>query len=211
MTQVKICGINDPVAFDTAVEAGADWVGFVFFPPSPRFVTPRAAAALSARIDGGPPRVGLFVEPTEAVIAGVLAAMRLDVLQIYGASDSLTQFRHRFGLPIWRPIAIGTIADLPNHPLGADRLLLEAKPPQGADRPGGNATSFDWSILRGWAAPAPWVLAGGLTPATVAAAIRATGAEAVDVSSGVESSKGVKDPALIRAFIAAARQSNRND
>ncbi|MDR3530232.1 MAG: phosphoribosylanthranilate isomerase [Rhodopila sp.] len=207
MTKVKICGINDPVAFDTAVEAGADWVGFVFFPPSPRYVKPETASALSARVAGGPPRVGLFVEPTESVIASVLDVMRLDVLQIYGALDSLTAIRTRFGLPVWRAVGINSIADLPTDPLGVDRLLLEAKPPAGANRPGGNATTFDWSLLRGWAAPAPWMLAGGLTPDNVATAIRQTGAQAVDVSSGVEKSKGVKDAGLIRAFITAAKSA----
>jgi phosphoribosylanthranilate isomerase len=205
MTLVKICGINDPVAFDTAVAAGADWVGFVFFPPSPRSISPSVAAALSGRMSGGPPRVGLFVEPTEAMIATVLDGVKLDVLQIYGALDRLAAIKARFGLPIWRAVGINTAAELPTDPLGADRLLLEAKPPAGADRPGGNATTFDWSLLRGWAAPAPWMLAGGLTPANVATAIRETGAEAVDVSSGVERAKGVKDAALIGAFVAAAK------
>jgi phosphoribosylanthranilate isomerase len=205
MTQVKICGINDPRGFDTAVEAGADWVGFVFFPPSPRFVTPEAAATLSGRIAEGPPRVGLFVEPTPAMIATVLAIVKLDALQIYGATDLVTAIKDRFGLPIWRATGISSAADLPTGALDADRLLLEATPPAGANRPGGNATTFDWSILRGWIAPAPWVLAGGLTPENVAMAIRETGAPAVDVSSGVESRKGVKDPGLIRAFIAAAQ------
>jgi phosphoribosylanthranilate isomerase len=205
MTLVKICGINDPVAFDTAVDAGADWVGFVFFPPSPRSVTPETAAALSRRITGGPPRVGLFVNPDIATIARVLDTVALDVLQIYQALDQLPAIRSRFGLPIWRAVGIDSAADLPSDPGGADRLLLEAKPPAGANRPGGNATTFDWSLLRGWSAPAPWMLAGGLTVGNVAAAIRETGATAVDVSSGVESSKGVKDAALIRAFIAAAK------
>jgi phosphoribosylanthranilate isomerase len=205
MTRVKICGITDPVAFDTAIEAGADWVGFVFFPPSPRFITPHAAAALSVRIDGGPPRVGLFVDPAVEDIARVLDGVRLDVLQIYGALDRLDAIKERFGLPVWRAAGINCAADLPAASLGADRLLLEAKPPAGADRPGGNATTFDWTVLRGWRPPAPWMLAGGLTPANVASAVRQTGADAVDVSSGVERAKGVKDPALIRAFIAAAR------
>jgi phosphoribosylanthranilate isomerase len=205
MTAVKICGINDAAAFDTAVDAGADWVGFVFFPPSPRAVTPETAAALSGRVAKGPPRVGLFVEPTLDAIATVLAAVRLDILQIYGATDRLAAIKAEFGLPIWRAVGVSGPADLPTVALGADRLLLEAKPPVGADRPGGNATTFDWSILRGWTAPAPWMLAGGLTSETVADAIRQTGADAVDVSSGVESRKGVKDRALIRAFIAAAK------
>jgi len=209
MTKVKICGINDPAAFDTAVEAGADWVGFVFFPPSPRYVTPEIAAGLSARLRGGPPRVGLFVEPTLAAIAAVLDIVKLDILQIYGALDDLPTIRARFGLPVWRATGIGSAADLPTSLLGADRLLLEAKPPAGADRPGGNATTFDWSMLRGWAAPAPWILAGGLTPDNVATAIRETGSGAVDVSSGVEVRKGLKDAALIRSFLAAAKRTGR--
>ena len=209
MTLVKICGINDPVAFDTAVQAGADWVGFVFFPPSPRYVTPEAAAALSGRIAGGPPRVGLFVEPTGAAIARVLDTVALDILQIYGAVDILAAIKARFGLPVWRAVGVSGPADLPDDPLGADRLLVEAKPPAGANRPGGNATTFDWTVLSGWSAPAPWMLAGGLTPDNVATAIQKTGAEAVDVSSGVESRKGVKDPALIRAFVAAAKAAGR--
>jgi phosphoribosylanthranilate isomerase len=210
MTLVKICGINDPLAFDTAVEAGVDWVGFVFFPPSPPDVTPETAAALSGRIAGGPPRVGLFVNPDATAIARVLDTVKLDVLQIYGALDDLAAIRTRFGLPLWRAVGINSAADLPSDPGGADRLLLEAKPPAGANRPGGNATTFDWSVLRGWSAPAPWLLAGGLTPTNLATAIRETGAEAVDVSSGVESSKGVKDAALIRAFIAAAKGAARS-
>jgi phosphoribosylanthranilate isomerase len=198
--RIKICGINDPVAFDTAVAAGADYVGFVFFPPSPRFITPEQAATLSARHPGGPLRVGLFVDPTPEAIARVLNTIRLDALQLYGAVDFLL-FREQFGLPLWRGIGIDTVADLPNDPGGADALVLEAKPPPGATRPGGNAVQFDWSLLRTWTAPAPWILAGGLTPDNVAAAIRATGATVVDVSSGVEKQRGVKDPALILAFI----------
>jgi phosphoribosylanthranilate isomerase len=205
VTQVKICGINGPQGFDTAVEAGADWVGFVFFPHSPRFVTPATAAALSGRIAAGPLRVGLFVEPTPATIAEVLAIVKLDVLQIYGATDLLAAIKDQFGLPLWRATGISSAADLPPGALDADRLVVEATPPAGANRPGGNATTFDWSILRGWTAPAPWILAGGLTPENVAIAIRETGAPAVDVSSGVEIRKGIKDPALIRAFIAAAK------
>ncbi len=201
--KVKICGINDAAGFDTVIDAGADWVGFVFFPPSPRYITPEAAAALSARTPGGPPRVGLFVNPTADQIAATLDVIRLDVLQLYGADTGA--MRARFGLPIWRAVGVDSPADLPTDSNGADRLLIEAKPPPDATRPGGNAVSFDWTLLRGWKSPVPWVLAGGLTPANVAAAIRETGARAVDVSSGVEKAKGVKDPALIRAFIANAR------
>lgn len=202
--RIKICGINEPAAFDAAIEAGADWVGFVFFPPSPRYVGPDRAASLSARHPGGPPRVGLFVDPTAAMIDAALDQVRLDVLQLYGRTD-LPALRRRFSLTIWRAIGISGPADLPAETGGADALVLEAKPPPQATRPGGNATAFDWSLLRNWHAPAPWILAGGLTPDNVAAAIRATGAQAVDVSSGVERAPGRKDPALIRSFIANAR------
>jgi phosphoribosylanthranilate isomerase len=202
--RVKICGITSPDAFDAAIGAGADWLGFVFFPPSPRFVTPAAAAALSARRRGGPPRVGLFVDPTAEAIAGVLATMPLDILQLYGAVDA-PALRSRFGLTVWRAVGINTAADLPDDAGGADALVLEARPPPDATRPGGNATAFDWSVLHGWSSPAPWMLAGGLTPDNVAQAIHATGATAVDVSSGVETMRGVKDPLLIRTFIANAR------
>lgn len=205
MTAVKICGINTPNAFDAAIEAGADFLGFVFFPPSPRYITAETAAALSGRLTGGPPRVGLFVEPTADVIAQVLGTVRLDALQVYGASEQIANFRSRFGLPVWHAVGVGTRSDLPDRHYGADRLVIEAKAPAGATRPGGNATTFDWTILRGWPAPVPWILAGGLTPGNVADAVQATGAPAVDVSSGVERTKGIKDPALIRQFIRAAK------
>jgi phosphoribosylanthranilate isomerase len=202
--QVKICGINDPPGFDAAITAGANWLGFNFFPPSPRYIAPARAAELSARSPGGPLRVGLFVDPTPETVAATLDTVRLDILQLYGAPD-LAALRTRFNLPIWHPVAVASAADLPADADGADRLLVEAKPPAGATRPGGNAVRFDWSLLRGWRAPAPWILAGGLTADNVAEAIRVTGATAVDVSSGVERERGVKDPALIRAFIANAR------
>jgi phosphoribosylanthranilate isomerase len=205
MTLVKICGVNDAAAFDTAVAAGADFVGFAFYGASPRCVTPAQAAALSSRHKGGPRRVGLFVAPEADEIAAVLAAMKLDVLQLYVPAARAATLRTRFGLPVWRAVGVSARTDLPHDAGGADRLLIEAKAPAAASRPGGNAVAFDWSLLSGWTAPCPWVLAGGLTPDNVAAAIRATGAPAVDVSSGVERAPGVKDPALIRAFIAAAR------
>ena len=205
MIRVKICGINDPLAFDTAVGAGADWVGFVFFPPSPRYVAPATAAALSGRLRGGPPRVGLFVDPTTDAIQAAMDALPLDILQLYGRIDDVAGLRARFGRPIWRSVGIERAADLPTQNLGADALLLDAKPPPEATRPGGNAVAFDWALLRGWQAPTDWILAGGLTVANVAEAIRTTGARAVDVSSGVERARGVKDPELIRAIIANAK------
>ncbi len=202
--RVKICGLNSEAAFDAAVAAGADWVGFVFFPPSPRFVTPARAAALSARMPGGPPQVGLFVDPTEAMIAEVLASVPLDVLQVYAAVDPAA-LRAQFGRAVWRATGVSTAADLPGEMAGADSLLLDAKPPKAATRPGGNAMPLDWGIMRGWVAPGPWLLAGGLTAANVVEAIRVTGTPAVDVSSGVESAPGVKDPELIRAFVEKVR------
>jgi phosphoribosylanthranilate isomerase len=205
VARVKICGINSEAAFDTAIAAGADWLGFVFFPPSPRAISAARAASLSARAPGGALRVGLFVNPSSAEIAAVLAAIPLDILQIHAPAEAVRAIRAQFGRPVWRAVGIASAADLPTSAEGADALLLDASPPPGATRPGGNAAPFDWTLLRGWQPPAPWLLAGGLTSDNVAAAIAATGAPAVDVSSGVERRPGEKDPALIRAFIAAAR------
>jgi phosphoribosylanthranilate isomerase len=209
--RVKICGLGDEAGFDAAVAAGADWVGFVFFPPSPRNILPARAAALSARVAGGPGRVGLFVDPDMDTVAAVLDVLALDVLQLFAPAGKAAAIRARFGVPVWRAVGVAEPADLPRDAEGADALLLDAKAPSGATRPGGNARVFDWSVLRGWRAPAPWVLAGGLDPDNVAAAIVATGAPAVDVSSGVEAAPGRKDPALIRRFVAAARQASAGD
>jgi phosphoribosylanthranilate isomerase len=201
--RVKICGLNTPKAFDAAVRAGADYVGFVFYEHSPRAVTAKQAAALSARAFGGPLRVGLFVAPEPQKIAEVLAEIPLDVLQIHGVDD-VAAYR-RFYLPIWHAVGVSAAEDLPGDPGCADEFLLDAKPPEHAARPGGNAASFDWQILANWRSATPWWLAGGLTPANVAEAIRISGADAVDVSSGVESELGVKDPNLIEAFVTNAR------
>ena len=204
IVRIKICGITTAEGMDAVVAAGADWVGFNFFPASPRYSAPAAAAALAAR-PGAPAKVGLFVAPTDAEIADILAAVPLDVLQIYADAARAADIRARFNLPVWRAIGVATQADLPRDAQGVDGFLIEAKPPPGATRPGGNAVAFDWSILAGWRAPAPWLLAGGLTQANVADAIRATAAPAVDVSSGVERQAGIKDPALVAAFAASAR------
>ncbi len=175
----------------------------MFFPPSPRYVTPRRAAELAGH--PGPRHVGLFVDPADEHVAETLEIIKLDVLQVVATPARAAALRARFGLPVWRAASVSTAADLPHAMEGADVLLLDAKPPPGATRPGGNAARFDWSVLRGWQAPGPWVLAGGLEPGTVATAVEQTGAKAVDVSSGVEHALGVKDPALIEAFITAAR------
>lgn len=203
--EVKICGVNAAAAFDAAAEGGADWVGFVFVGASPRAVTPAEAARLSGRLRGGPGRVGLFVEPGDDEIARALDAVALDAVQLYASAERAAAARARFGVPVWLAVGVAGPGDLPSEAAGMDRLLLDAKPDAGAALPGGNAQPFDWTMLRGWDAPLPWLLAGGLTPGRVAEAIRASGARGVDVSSGVERARGVKDPALIRAFIAAAR------
>ncbi len=204
-TLVKICGINSPDALDAAADAGADYIGFVFFPPSPRAVTPAQAATLSAHRPGGPARVGLFVDPTDDDVAEALASLALDVLQVHGMPERAAELRTRFGAPVWGVAGVADAADLPTGAGGVDALLLDAKAPPGAVLPGGNARTFDWSMLRGWTAPAPWLLAGGLTPGNVAEAVRISGASAVDVSSGVERSRGVKDAGLIQAFVRNAR------
>ncbi len=200
VTQIKICGVSTPDAYEAAAQA--DYVGFVFFPPSPRYVTPLRARSLAA---GPAAHVGLFVDPTDAQVAETLGAIDLDVLQLVASPERLRAIRLKFGRPVWRAIGIQTAVDLPIAMGGTDAVLLDAKPQSGATRPGGNATSFDWSVLAGWDAPGPWILAGGLTPGNVAAAIAATAAPTVDVSSGVERSPGVKDPAMIAAFLNAAR------
>lgn len=202
MTRVKICGITTPEAMDAA--ADADWVGFVFFSKSPRDIAPAVAAELAAR-HRLPAKVALFVDPTDADIVSVLAHFTPDVLQLHTSARRAAAIRARFGIPVWRAVGIATAEDLPTSAEGADALLLDAKPPADATRPGGNATAFDWSLLAGFRPDYPWMLAGGLTPDNVADAIRATGAPAVDVSSGVEQRKGLKDPALVTAFIRNAR------
>ena len=216
MTEVKICGLNDQAGLDAALAGRADMIGLVFFPPSPRAVTPAAAAALAATAppaaQGGPLRVGLFVDAPDEAIAATLEALPLDILQLHGEETPArcAELRARFGLPVMKALGIATAEDLrllDAYAPAVDRFLLDAKPAPGAALPGGNAASFDWSLLAGWRVPRPWLLAGGLTPANVAEAVRATGAPGVDVSSGVESSRGVKDPARIAAFIAAARSA----
>jgi phosphoribosylanthranilate isomerase len=206
-TAVKICGINDAESYAAAVDAGADWVGFVFYPPSPRFIGPNTAGILARRHPDGPRRVGLFVNPVPHDIAAVLFCLRLDALQLYCDAERAVALRKRFDIETWRALGVARASELPLIAEPIDRYVIEAKPPEGADRPGGNAASIDWRITRRWRAPLPWLLAGGLTPDNVAEAIATSGATAVDVSSGVETQPGRKDPDLIRSFIAAAKQS----
>lgn len=206
---VKICGLNDEDAIDAAIEAGAEYIGLVFFAKSPRAVSAERAAELTQFIEGVQ-KVGLFVDPDDALLDEVLTHVRLDLLQFHGAETPgrLARIREEYGVAVMKVIPLAEAADLaaaePFYEV-VDQILFDAKPPKDAALPGGNAVSFDWSILKGFRCPVPWMLAGGLTSANVAEAIKATGAQAVDVSSGVESSPGIKDVDKIRAFIAAAK------
>jgi phosphoribosylanthranilate isomerase len=206
MIEVKICGVRDAEAVDAAVAAGADWIGFVFFSGSPRAITPAQAARLSARHSGGPGCVGLFVAPQDFEVDFVLQSVTLDAVQLYAGAERAAELHARFGVPVWRSVGVVERDDLPHTEAGVDRFVIEPRPPVGASRPGGNAVALDPSLLGGWLAPAPWMLAGGLTPANVAAAIRRSRPCGVDVSSGVETAPGRKDPGLIRAFVAAAKR-----
>ncbi len=206
---VKICGLSDEDAIDAALEAGADYLGLVFYPPSPRAVTAERAAELTQFLEDVA-KVGLFVDPSDTLLDEVLTHLRLDILQFHGAEspDRIDQVRQEFAIPVMKALPISTPADLAaaaDYYDVADYLLFDARPPKGSSLPGGNAVAFDWTILSGFQCPLPWMLAGGLTPANVAQAIQITGASMVDVSSGVESAPGVKDADLIRAFITAAK------
>jgi phosphoribosylanthranilate isomerase len=214
MAEVKICGITDEEALEAAVDCGAAYIGVVFFAKSPRFITPERAAEL---LDGLPEdirRVGLFVDPSDKDLELALSQVRLDLIQTHGVSrpERIEAIRHEFALPVMAAFSIETAADIKSvrsFEAVADQLLFDAKPPKGADRPGGNAVSFDWNLLRGEKFSVPWMLAGGLTPENVAEAIRISGAGAVDVSSGVESAPGVKDSKRICAFLTAAGAKKR--
>ena len=206
----KICGINDPVAMRTAVECGATHVGLVFYPPSPRAVTPAQAAQLAAQVPEAVARVGLFVDPTDTDIDAVLAETPLDLLQLHGdeAPSRVAALKARTGVRTMKAISIAGEADFARADAYldvADWLMFDAKPPKDmADAlPGGNALSFEWRLLGGRHWPLPWMLAGGLDADNVGDAVRLSDASVVDTSSGVEDAKGVKNPEKIRAFLDA--------
>jgi len=206
---IKICGIRQPETLDAAIAARADHAGFVFYEPSPRNLAPRDAAALGVRAEGRIGRVGLFVDAGDPLIAEAVTAARLDALQLHGheTPERAAQLRARFGLPVWKAIPVASAADVERAAAyvgAADLVLFDAKTPKGT-LPGGMGVAFDWTLLAGWRDRAPWGLAGGLSPANVAEAVRLTGAPLVDTSSGVESAPGIKDTALIAAFCSAAR------
>lgn len=207
--EVKICGINDTAALDAAVTGGARLVGFVFFPASPRALSPAAASSLAVSVPEGVLRVGLIVNAADDDIARLVAEVPLDVLQLHGCESPrrVAEVRNRFGLPVIKAVAVADADDLVRaeaYATVADRLLFDARAPDGASRPGGNSRPFDWRLLAGRVWNVPWLLAGGLHAGNIADAVRLSGAAAVDVSSGVEDRPGHKSAALIRAFLAEA-------
>lgn len=207
----KICGIRDPEALEAALNANAAYIGFVFFSPSPRALTPADAAALSEQVGRRAIRVGLIVNATDVDIAAILAETPLDMLQLHGSEtpDRTAAVRGRFGLPVIKALPIATAEDVTGAAEFrdvAEILLFDAKPPNRPDAlPGGNAESFDWTLLADNPPDGKWMLSGGLKASNVAKAIQLSGAHAVDVSSGVERARGEKDPAMIEAFLKAVQ------
>ncbi|WP_277968465.1 phosphoribosylanthranilate isomerase [Sphingomonas echinoides] len=203
----KICGLSTPETLDCAIAGGASHVGLVFFPPSPRHVGRDRAEQLAARVPDHVARVGVFVDPDDATLDAAIAVGRLSVLQLHQTPPARTAaIKARTGLELWSAVAVRTRADLadalPYHGL-ADRILYDAKTPPGAALPGGMGVRFDWTLLQGVRHVQPWALSGGLDAHNVAEAIRITGATLVDVSSGLESAPGIKDPTRISAFLHA--------
>jgi len=204
--QIKICGINSVEAADAAVNAGADFAGLVFYKKSPRNLAPEQARALAARMRGRIGLVALFADAGDEEIAAAVGAVAPDFLQLHGGEspERVGALRSRFGIPVIKAVPIAEAGDLTSiktYEDVADMLLFDAK---GAN-PGGNGAAFDWQLLRGRSFTRPWLLAGGLNAGNVARAIQASGAPGVDVSSGVETSPGVKDARMIREFVSEAR------
>jgi phosphoribosylanthranilate isomerase len=208
--QVKICGISSAEAADAAVRAGAEFVGLVFHPQSPRRVMPDQAAQLAARLRGRVRIVALLFDPKDEEVAAAFAAARPDFLQLHGREtpERVSDLRTRFGKPVIKAIGVADAADVASaaaYEMVADMLLFDAKAPGCALRPGGHGSAFDWQLLRGRTFSRPWLLAGGLSAENVTRAIHAAEPDGVDISSGVETAPGVKDPEMIRAFIASVR------
>jgi phosphoribosylanthranilate isomerase len=209
---VKICGLSTPSTLDAALDAGADMVGFVFFPKSPRHVDWATARALSRQARGRAKIVALSVDADDDALARIIDAASPDLLQLHGRENptQVSRIGELYARGTIKAVGVADRADFaaakPYEDV-ADMLLIDAKPPQKAALPGGNGRPFDWSLARDFQSRRPWLLSGGLEPDTVDAAIAASGARGVDVSSGVESAPGVKDPGKIRAFVAAARRA----
>jgi phosphoribosylanthranilate isomerase len=209
-TKVKICGLKTEAALDAALAGGADYVGLVFFPPSPRNLSPEAAGPLAARARGRARIVALMVDPDDALIDAVVRAVDPDLLQLHGeeSPERVAEVRRRWAKPVMKAVKVETAEDAEvalAYKGVADLILFDARAPRDATRPGGNGEPFDWRALAGVKDQVAYVLSGGLTPDNVAEAIRVTGARIVDVSSGVEARPGEKDPELIRRFLRAAR------
>ena len=208
--RVKICGLTGAEGVRAAAEAGASHVGFVHFPPSPRHVGLDEAAALAREVPAGIAKVALTVDADDGLIDALAGLGAFDMIQLHGGEtpERVAQVGARSGLAVMKAVGIsgpGDLALIDAHAEAADAILVDAKPPAGSDRPGGNAAAFDWQLVAGRRWARPWFLAGGLDPDNVAEAIRRSGAAGVDVSSGVESAPGIKDPALVRLFAERAR------
>ena len=209
--RVKICGLRTLADVAAVAASGAAYAGFVFFAKSPRNLTIPQARDLALAAPPGLAKVALVVDADDATLDAIIEAMPLDMLQLHGheSPERVAELRARYGLPVMKAVGVadeGDLAAVFDYSLAADQLLIDAKPPKNATLPGGNGLTFDWRLVaqRRWLRP--WMLAGGLTPDNVATAIRLTNARQVDVSSGVESAPGVKDPARIAAFVRAATQ-----
>jgi phosphoribosylanthranilate isomerase len=207
---VKICGLSTRETLDAALGAGADMVGFVFFPPSPRHVSFDSARELAASVRGRARKVALTVDADDATFSAIVNALKPDILQLHGRESvaRILQLKQKFGLEVMKALPVETAADLlslPEFATVSDRILFDARPPKAATRPGGLGTTFDWHLLEDLDLKLPFMVSGGLTADNVAEALRVTGAGGVDVSSSVERAPGVKDPQLIDRFIRAAR------
>jgi phosphoribosylanthranilate isomerase len=207
----KICGLSTEAAVEAAVAGGAAYVGFVFYPPSPRSIVPARAGELCAAVPTGVKRVALFVDADDVAIAAALEAVPIDILQLHGAETPkrVAEAKRRFGREVMKAISVAgpdDVAAASRYEDAADMLLFDAKPPRRAGAlPGGNGLAFDWQLIAGHEWRLPWMLSGGLTAELLAEAVRISGAAAVDVSSGVERCPGDKDPEKIRAFLEVAR------
>ena len=210
--RVKICGLRTAADVEAVARAGAAYAGFVFFAKSPRNLSIAEAKLVALAAPTGLAKVALVVNADDAALEAILSQVPIDMLQLHGAEspERVSEVRTRFGLPVMKAVGLSGEADLAaimDYSLVADQLLIDAKPGSGTDLPGGNGLAFDWRLLVGRRWLRPWMLAGGLTPDNVAEAVRLTGVQQVDVSSGVESAPGVKDYAKVAAFVTAARRT----
>src|ERR1700676_1740599 len=212
---VKICGLSAPETLDVALDAGADMVGFVFFPPSPRHLALETARELGQQVKRRAVKVALTVDADDATLANIVEVLHPDILQLHGMETvaRLRDIKQKFGRQVMKALAVETAADLaalPGYAAVADRILFDARAPNGATRPGGLGAVFDWQLLEKLDLKLPFMVSGGLSAANVAEAVRVTRAGGVDVSSGVERAPGVKDPEMIRAFVGAARATEQD-